>query len=321
MKKINEFPKIKGRIRFNEPLRAHTTFGIGGPCAAWIEPESENALKRILKFAAARSKKVFMIGAGSNILFRDKTFNAMVIHLGGRCFTKISFSGTKVRVGAGALLGLVVSRACKKGLSGVEGLAGIPGTMAGAIFMNSGYRQTIAHSLGEIKVMDKKSGNICTLKRKNIKFGYRHSGLDSYIILEATLNLKRNTRSTLMRKRAGLLLARKETQPLDDCSAGCVFKNTKIDFSPEELSTKGIDPSAVNNGFVSSGYLIDRLGLKGFKVGDAIVSKVHANFIINLGNATAEQIVMLIGIIKQKVRVKFGIQLKEEIQLVGFDNY
>ena len=296
MKKINEFPKIKGRIRFNEPLRAHTTFGIGGPCAAWIEPESENALKRILKFAAARSKKVFMIGAGSNILFRDKTFNAMVIHLGGRCFTKISFSGTKVRVGAGALLGLVVSRACKKGLSGVEGLAGIPGTMAGAIFMNSGYRQTIAHSLGEIKVMDKKSGNICTLKRKNIKFGYRHSGLDSYIILEATLNLKRNKKSALTKKRAGLLLARKETQPLDYRSAGCVFKN------PDNR--------------IPAGLYIEMSQLKGKKIGDAMVSQKHANFIINVKNAKANDVLRLIKIVQKRVKSRFNINLVPEIKIV-----
>ena len=296
MKKRIDFPKIKGRVCFNEPLSRHTTFRIGGPCAAWIEPQNEKELKKILKFAGSKAKKIFIIGAGSNILFRDKAFNGMMIHLGSKNFKKIHFTGTKAIIGAGAMLNRVIMRACKKGLSGVEGLVGIPGTMGGAIFMNSGYNRVVANSLDEIKVMRRTNGNIRRLKSKDIKFGYRHSGLNSYIILEATLRLKKNNKKIVAEEGERLLYAKKRTQPLSERSAGCVFKN------PDNR--------------IPAALYIEMSQLKGKKIGDAKVSEKHANFIINVKSAKANDVLRLINFIRKRVKSRFNINLIPEIKIV-----
>ncbi|NQU95752.1 MAG: UDP-N-acetylmuramate dehydrogenase [Candidatus Omnitrophica bacterium] len=296
MKKRINFPKIKGKLCYNEPLSAHTTFRIGGPCATWVEPQNEKELKNILKFARSKKKKIFIIGAGSNILFRDRAFNGIMIHLGSKNFRKIHFTGTKVTVGAGAMLSQIIMQACKNGLSGIEGLVGIPGTMGGAIFMNSGYNRVVTDSLDEIKVMERKSGNIRRLKTKNIKFAYRHSGLNSYIMLEATLRLKKNNRKVVTEERARLLGAKKKTQPLRERSAGCVFKN------PDNR--------------IPAALYIEMSQLKGRKIGDAKISEKHANFIINTKSAKANDVLRLINLVRKRVKSRFNINLIPEIEIV-----
>ena len=148
MKKIqNVFPKIRGEIRFSEPLGRHTTFQIGGPCTAWVEPKDENDLQKIVNFARKNKRKIFILGMGSNVLFRDRGFNGIVVNLGDKHFKKISFKGTSVRAGAGAKLGRLIELTCKKGLSGLERLVGIPASLGGAIFMNAGHKEDISDSL------------------------------------------------------------------------------------------------------------------------------------------------------------------------------
>ncbi len=289
------FPKIKGRAIFNEPLFKHTTFRVGGPSGIWVEPEDETALKKILTFAKSKRKKTLIIGKGSNILAEEGGFNGIAIHLGGG-FKNITFSGTKVTAGAGAMLSHLVDLACKKGLKGMEGLVGIPGTVGGAVFMNSGYRQKISDSLREVRVMDRTDGSIRIIKRKNFRFGYRYSNLDRYIILEAQFRLRAGKKEILLQRKKALLEIKKREQPLGSFSAGCVFRNPK--------------------GKISAARYIDMSGLKGKRIGNAEVSRTHANFIINLKNAKAGDISRLIGFIRRRVKSEFSVDLIPEIVIL-----
>ncbi|MCQ9206478.1 MAG: UDP-N-acetylmuramate dehydrogenase [Omnitrophica bacterium] len=291
------FPKIKGRILFDEPLSGHTTFRVGGSCRVWTEPSSEGELLEILRYARTEKKKAFIIGKGSNILFRDKGFGGVLIHLAGAHFKKIKFSGEKVRTGAGAALARVVNMACEKGLSGIEGLVGIPGTVGGAIFMNSSYRGSISDSLEEVKVMDRKTGDMRIIKRKEFIFGYRDTGfLHDYVILEATLKLQKQKKTVLLARKKIFLETKKKEQPIGFFSAGCIFKNPKRAF-----------PAA---------RYIDELRLKGKKIGGAQISEKHANFIVNLKDAKGSDILRLMKLVTRRVKMRFGVKLEPEIKIV-----
>ena len=292
----NIFSGIKGRVLFEEPLSDHTTFRIGGPCRIWVEPREEGELRKILKLAASKKKKVFIIGMGSNVLPRDKGLNGIVICLRSGYFKKLRFAGTGVTAGAGVLLGNAVNLACKKGLRGIEGLAGIPGTIGGAIFMNAGYKANISDCLESVRIMDKKSGKTSVLKKGKIKFSYRHSGLDGYIILEAAIALKKADKKKLLERRNKFLRIKKSEQPIGSASAGCVFKNP--------------------GGALSAARCIDMLGLKGKKIGGAEISSKHANFIVNSGGAKAKDVIKLMNFVKKRVKEKFSIDLKTEIQII-----
>ena len=297
MKNTEAFPKIKGRILFNEPLSGHTTFRIGGACRVWAEPSSERELLEILKFARAEKKKTFMIGKGSNLLFRDKGFSGVLIHLTGAHFRKIKFTGKKIQAGAGASLARLVNMACERGLSGIEGLVGIPGTVGGAIFMNSSYKGCISDCLEEVKAMDRETGDTRIIKRKEFMFGYRDVGfLRNYIILVATFKLQRQKKAALLARKKIFLEKKKKEQPIGSFSAGCIFKN------PERA--------------LSAAWYIDKLCLKGKKIGGAQISEKHANFIINLKDAKGSDILRLMELVKKRVKTRFGIKLEPEIGIV-----
>lgn len=290
------FPKIKGSVIFNEPLFKHTTFRVGGPCRIWVKAENEPSLKKVLVFAKSEQKKTLIIGGGSNILAKDEGFNGIAIHMRGRRFKNITFFGTGVTAGSGVTLSRLIDLACKKGLAGMEGLVGIPGTVGGAIFMNSAYTQKISDCLKEVKVMDMATGEIKIIKRKDLRFGYRHSNLEGYIILEAQFRLRRGKKELLVKRKKDLLEIRKAEQPLGYFSAGCIFRNPK--------------------GSISAARYIDTSGLKGKRVGGAEISRIHANFIINLKNAKADDILRLIELMRKRVKSRFNVDLVPEVKIV-----
>jgi len=293
MKNNISFPKIKGKVVFDEPLSRHTTFRVGGRCMAWCVPESEKDLKCILNFARKKKKKIFLMGMGSNVLCGDNGFKGFVAHLGHENFRKIIFSGNKIISGAGVSLNYLIDFLCRKGHSGLEGLAGIPGSLGGAIYMNAGYKGNISDSLESVRVMDKKNLRVRDIKKKNIAFGYRHSNLSGYIILEGTFRLKREDKKTLLKRKKEYMKMRKREQPAGLPNAGCVFKN------PEQN--------------IPAALLIEMLGLKGKRIGGAEVSMKHANFIINAKNAKAADIKRLIDLIRKKVKSNFHMNLGLEI--------
>ena len=297
------FPRnlIKGNIALGERLGRHTSFRIGGPAAIWAQPQDVKELKRIVIFAGENRIPAFVIGGGTNVLVRDEGFNGIVVHLGSSAFKNIRISGTTIRVGAGYSVPVLVRLCCSKGLSGLESLIGIPGTVGGAVCMNAGgWSSPLYKNIGDyvtnLKVMDSK-GNIKTLKRGALSFGYRSSNLSAYIILEADLELGKEESSALKSRCSNFLKMKRDKQVLDVPSAGCVFKNPK-------------------DSQFTTGQMIDMLGLKGRVMGGAQVSEKHANFIINRGRASCKDVLSLIDIIRKKVMDNYNISLELEIKVI-----
>ncbi len=292
---------VRGEIKRNEPLSSHTSFKIGGAADVWFEPVDVKDLKKAVMFAKRNKIPFFVIGNGSNILAKDAGFAGILIHPGADYFKKVRFTGNKIRVGAGFSLPKLVNLACHKGLAGLESLVGIPGMIGGAVYMNAGgWTNPIFRNIGELvcslKVMDK-NGNVKILRKDDIKFGYRSSNLERYIILEAVLKLTRGDTDALVSSASGFLKMKREKQVLDTPSAGCVFKN------PADSQ-------------FTCGQMIDMLGLKGSACGGAEISPRHANFIVNKSGATCKDVLSLVELVKNKVKESYDIDLEMEIKLV-----
>ena len=297
------YPKglIKGNVKAGEPLERHTSFKIGGPAALWAEPKDIAELKKIIRFSRKNRIRTFIVGGGTNILASDRGFKGIVLHLGSPFFKNITMRGTTVMVGAGYSVPALVRLCCDKGLSGLESLIGIPGTVGGAVYMNAGgWYSPLYKNIGDyiisLKVMDYE-GNIKILKRGDIKLGYRRSNLSPYIILAAALGLGREDSSALTSRCSKFLKMKREKQVLDMPSAGCVFKNP-------------------DNSQFTTGQMIDMLGLKGARMGGAEISRRHANFIINKKGASCNDVLKLIGLISKKVMKNYKIPLELEIKII-----
>jgi len=305
--------KIKEKI----PLKEYTTFKIGGPARYFFVAKSKEGLKNAILWAKKKKLPFFILGGGSNVLFSDKGFNGLVIKLQN---TQSEIRNTNVIAGAGVPLQKLVLEAAKKGLSGLENLAGIPGTLGGAIWGNAGaFGREIGDLVEEVKVLDVGGSKleVKKLKNKDCKFGYRDSIFkkkENLIILEATLKLKKGKRKEIEEKMKEILKLRKEKQPLEFPSAGSVFKNVPIEKVPKKIQEKFKEK--IKGGILPAGVLIEAAGLKGYQIGGAKISEKHANFIVNTGEAKARDVLKLIELIKKRVRKKFKIELKEEIVLV-----
>lgn len=292
---------IKGNIRQAEKLGRHTSFRIGGPAKFWVEPKNESELKKIIIFAKKNRIRTFIIGGGTNVLANDEGFNGIVLHLASPSFKNIAIRGTTIKVGAGYSVSALVRFCCDKGLSGLESLIGIPGTVGGAVYMNAGgWSSPLYKNIGDyiqsLRVMDY-DGNIRILKKDKIKFGYRNSNLSSYIVLEAVLKLNREDSSILTSRCSKFLKMKRNKQVLDMPSAGCVFKN------PDDFQ-------------FTTGQMIDMLGLKGTRIGGAEISRKHANFIINKKDASSADVMKLIEMVKKRVMDNYKIGLELEIKVI-----
>lgn len=288
-------------LKTNEPLSRHTTFKIGGPAEYFVEPETESDLRQLLVSAKERKQRVLIIGRGSNLLADDRGIRAIVVKLSSACFGKAAFRGDRVISGAGCLISRMIQAAKLRSLSGLEFMSGIPGTLGGALVMNAGiHGKNIADLVEEVTVMDY-NGNKKKLARDKIKFGYRSSHLTRYIVLGASLRLTGARKEKIAQDIESYLSVRKDKQEISLPSAGCVFRNPHAAL-----------PGPGQSG---AGSLIDLCGLKGRGIGGAVVSKRHANFIVNTGNARSEDVMELIRLIKKEVRRKFGINLRPEIKI------
>jgi len=290
---------ISGSCLLNEPMSRHTTYGIGGPADAYVIPKDPDDLRTVLSYARKANIPTVFLGSGSNILVSDLGIRGIVISL-KKEFSKLVFDENHVSVGAGVKLGKLVKEAAKHRLTGCENLIGIPGTVGGAIFMNAGaYGQEVSAYLMSLDIMNK-IGIVNTLSSESIKFEYRHTSLfPESIILRAEFQFPNDDAETIQKNMKESGRKRKSSQPLNFRSAGSVFKN------PDD---------------VAAGYLIDKAGLKGTISGNALISEKHANFFVNTGNATAEDILNLIHIARTAVKNKFDIDLELEITLLGFNS-
>lgn len=301
MKNIKEllYEKQIGKILENESLKKYNTYKIGGNVKLVVFPSNEEKLIELLKIIKENNIKYKVIGKGSNLIFSSKEYDGILIRLDE--FNKLEIKGTKVVVGAGYSTVKLSLETAKLGLSGLEFAAGIPGTIGGAVFMNAGaYKSDISEVLEEIKVINNNL-EIITMKKNELDFSYRKSLLQNnkdYICIEATLNLTPLPKEEIIEKIEKRKSKRLETQPLEYPSAGSVFRN------PED---------------VPAGKLIEDAGLKGKQIGGAMVSKKHANFIINYDNATGEDIYNLINLVKTEIKTKTGVELKQEQEFVNWE--
>lgn len=303
----------------NEPMSRHTSFKVGGEARYFFKVESVDEILDVRKRLADQNLPFFVLGNGTNLLVSDKGFGGGIITL-GKSFSEVQDLGNgKFKVGAGVSLGAFARKSIKMGYSGIHKLAGIPGTLGGAIYMNAGaYGQEICQTCVEVESLDA-NGTVHTRTAAQCDFGYRHSGFQvssddrakgqAEIILSATFQLEPAEMSgkdsyTLETEMQECMAKRKASQPLNMPNAGSTFK--RLDVGAEDMPQQ-----------IAPGYYIEQAGLKGYRIGGAEVSTVHANFIVNADNATASEIKALSEYVQQKVFEKFGIQLKREIILLG----
>jgi UDP-N-acetylmuramate dehydrogenase len=295
--KQKDKPRIKGRVVINQPTKELTSIKIGGLADLFVIPEDLDDLKKVLSFCRKGNLPFFIMGSGSKLLVRDKGFRGVIIKL-GKSFKSIVNNGNQVRVGAGVDLATLIDFAAKKSFPGLESLLGIPGTVGGAIARNvSAFGKTLSEKVLSVKVLDG-NDNCLVLSKKDIDFGYRTSTFlhnKDWVIIEVRLELWPGKKEEIILRSRQARERRTLTQPLSFSTAGCIFKN----------------PSSH-----PAGFLIEEAGCLGMKVGNAQVSLQHANFIINKGNATAQDVISLIEKVRKKVEDKFAISLELELEVI-----
>lgn len=289
--------KIDNKFLKNELMSKHTSYRIGGPAKIFFSPANKDELIKGLEFSKSNKMNIFFIGSGSNLLVSDQGINGMVISI-KKSFRNFSINNTRVFAETGTMLGRIVNSTIKKGLTGLESLVGVPGTLGGALIMNAGaYGSEISNYLKTVEVVTKE-GIIKKYQSDDMKFSYRNSNFsDEEILISAEFELNKANKEEINKKKIHATKGRRSSQPLKFRSAGSVFKNPK----------EG-----------SAGYFIEKAGLKGLRSGNAEISKKHANFFINCGDAKAEDIVKLILTAKKSVKKLFNINLELEIQTLGF---
>jgi len=292
-----------GDVLFDEPLSRHTSMGVGGPAQALVFPRNREQLRDLLSFLIRNEIPYVPVGNWTNLIVRDGGFRGVVIglkHMNDSRLLQDSSGDLLLRAEAGASLSDLVNLSASEGLTGLEFCAGIPGSVGGAVIMNAGaYGREIKDALAELTLMDAR-GMARTWSCSQLHFEYRHFVLPEKdaVILDATFRLSRSNKELVKEKIAGIRKVRKGKHPLEYRSAGSVFKNP---------------PGH------PAGKIIDESGLKGLQIGGARVSEKHGNFIVNMGEAKASDILDLIRIIQDKVLSERGISLEAEVITIGED--
>lgn len=285
------FEKI---VRRAEPLAMHTWFQLGGPAEYFAEPRNPDELIALVRRCREEEIPVRVLGSGSNLLVRDEGVPGMVLRLAAPAFCEIHVEAATVTAGGGAKLNHVVTSAVHEGLAGLEVLVAIPGTLGGALHGNAGtHGGDIGQWVRQATVVTAE-GEVAQHHREDLVFGYRQSSLDDLVILQATLQLEPDDPRELARRLQKQWIMRKASQPMGHQCAGCVFKN------PRGLT---------------AGELIERAGLKGTRIGGAVVSDRHANFIIAEPECTSSDVLRLIEMIRSQVLQRLGMELELELEI------
>ena len=290
----------KENIKTNESLKDHTTYKVGGTCKYFITPKDLEELINLIKYLRKNNMKYMILGNGSNTIFSSKEYDGVIINLSN--LNSMEIIENKIYVEAGYQLIKLSMDALNNGLSGLEFAAGIPGNIGGAIFMNAGaYKSDMSNLVETVTFLDENL-ELKTLPKEELDFTYRKSLFqkNNYIIISTVLKLTPGDKDeikALMDKRKQ---RRIDSQPLEYPSAGSVFRNPSED--------------------IFAGKLIEDLGLKGYTIGGAQISEKHANFIINIGNATGEDIKALIDLVKSKVKEEYNIDLHAEQRFINFED-
>ncbi len=315
----------KENVRQNEPMSLHTTIKIGGPAQYYVSVEKIDDLVKAVILARKLKIPFFVLGGGSNLLISDNGILGLVIKNNCRKISVVRLNGklenkkmvmneALILAESGAIFNQLVRFSLDQGLGGLEYQLGLPGTVGGAIFMNSNFpkaKSYVGDCVHSASILTKE-GEIKEVNKSYFKFAYDKSVLQETgeILLSVVFRLKPSDKKLLWEKGMEALSHRENTQP-KGASAGCVFQNISI-------------PEAINvhtpNITTSAGYLIDKAGLKGKKIGKAMISDQHANFLLNTGGASADDVIKLINLIKDEVFKKFGVKLVLEVRTLGFNN-
>jgi len=288
---LSGFEKI---VRQNEPLAMHTWFQLGGAAEYFAEPTNTDQLVALLARCGDEQVPVRLLGGGSNILVRDEGVPGMVVRLSEPAFVEIKTDGKSLIAAGGAPLGRVVTTAVREGLAGLETLIGIPGTVGGALHGNAG---THGGDIGQWAVQATaitSTGEIVERTRDDMAFGYRESSLDELAIVEATLQLEEDDPAELAQRMQKNWIIKKQSQPMGHQCAGCVFKNPRG---------------------ASAAELIEDAGLKGTRIGGAVVNERHANFIVAEPQCTAQDVLRLIELIQAQVHERLDVELERELEV------
>ena len=312
--------ELSGNLKENEILADYTTFKIGGPARYFYTAKEDKDFIKAIKLANKLNVPYFILGNGSNILVADQGFDGLVIKMkNGISFCDFKIIKDKIIAGAGVKLSMLTQASANAGLKGIEWASGIPGTIGGAVRGNAGaFDGQMADIVEKVIVLYDNERKI--LRKDELYFSYRNSIFKKnkkYVILSIGLKLEKGNKKDIKEKIKRILEKRHKISTPQYPTAGCVFKNPIVkDKKIINEFEKDTGKKSFNK--IPAGYLIDRLDLKGKKIGNAVIGGKNANFILNTGNAAAKDVIMLISYIKQKVRENYHIQLEEEIELVGF---
>ncbi|MFA5839362.1 MAG: UDP-N-acetylmuramate dehydrogenase [Candidatus Margulisiibacteriota bacterium] len=286
------------KYRHFEPLSKHSSFKIGGPAQYFCEPSNSAEIREALFFAKQNKLPVAIIGSGTNLLIPDNGFRGLVIKISLK-LKSIKITGTKIEVDSGMAITCLITKLAQKGLGGIEFLAGIPGSIGGAVVMNAGaWGDEIGRYVENVTVVDQR-GRELIITQKELKFGYRKSLLQKqrFLVTKVTIKLFKKKPAAILSQIKEYLKIRRSKHPLNFPNCGSVFKNPK--------SQKNSLPA---------GQLIEAAGCKGIRVGNAQVSTQHANFIVNLGGATAKEVTALMKKVQATVWKRFKIKLEPEVK-------
>ena len=287
---------VTGRIALNEPLSQHTWIKIGGPADYYVEPASVDELITIMKVVRTSGLPFMLVGRGSNILVSDAGYRGVVINL-EEGVNAVALDGDMVRAEAGLRITKFVDFCVQHAFAGVEMLAGIPGTMGGAVTMNAGaHGGETADHLVDVDVL--RGEKVVRVPKAECGFAYRRSAIEGDLLVAARFKMEKGDKDALMRKRKELIQKRNATQPLELPNLGSMFKNPAGNFAAR---------------------LIETAGLKGKRIGDAQVSEKHANFFVNHGGASSSDVMTLVDLVKRTVYQNSGVHLELEVRLIGFD--
>lgn len=287
-----------GTVKENEPMANHTTIKIGGPAELFVEPKSIENLEKTMNLIQKYKAQWIAIGRGSNLLVSDRGISGVVIKLGSG-LDKVELNGTTLTVGGGHSLVSLATSISRKGLSGLEFASGIPGSVGGAVFMNAG-----AHGSDVSKILDKalvlfEDGKLDWVSNEEMGFSYRTSILQKKrpgVVVEAVFSLKEGNKDSIFNEMQKNKDYRKETQPWNFPCAGSIFRNPLPDYA---------------------GKLIEAAGLKGYQIGGAKISEMHGNFIVNTGNAKADDVLQLIQHVKETIYDLFEVKMETEVEIIG----
>ncbi|MFC1653930.1 UDP-N-acetylmuramate dehydrogenase [Patescibacteria group bacterium] len=320
-KNLNDLQKELSKVEKNHPIKNHTWMKVGGAADLFFQANNTHDLIRAIKLSIENKIPYTILGGGSNIVVRDGGIRGLVIKnkannisvvgvKGGVKNNRVDTLSAKVKAESGAIINHLVRYTLEESLQGLEEFLGVPGTVGGAVYNNSHHLDHLIGSyISQVEVIDKEA-NIKTYSNDQMKFSYDYSIVQDTgeVVISATFDLKKGNKDELWKAAEAALKRRRDTQPLEIPSSGCMFKNIG---KAQALSYK------TPNHSTSAGLLIDKSGLKGEKIGGAEVSDVHANFITNKGGATAEDIDKLATLVADRVKEKYGVTLEREVFFIG----